>query len=81
MDRLMTTGGKPVVGSNGGVSGSLPPTNVVPLRKPKPKEAGTYECTRCKSPAFLLSELGTVWCAKCGALTKNLLVVPAGSDR
>ena len=42
---------------------------------PVPAEAGPrYFCTRCDADEFRIAEAGTVHCAQCGALMRNLLV-------
>jgi DNA-directed RNA polymerase subunit RPC12/RpoP len=42
---------------------------------PAPADAGPrYFCTRCDADEFRIAEAGTVHCAQCGALMRNLLV-------
>jgi ribosomal protein L37AE/L43A len=59
-------------------------SNIIPLHKEKPqakaKKGSQYVCTRCDGWTFTLSELGMVHCVSCGALMRNLLVVPTGGN-
>lgn len=41
---------------------------------PPPQEAPRYYCTRCDTDQFRLCETGTVHCAHCGALMRNIIV-------
>jgi ribosomal protein L37AE/L43A len=45
-----------------------PPATEVPL---------LYHCQRCGSREFTLHASGVTYCGSCGALMRNLLVVPA----
>ena len=38
-----------------------------------------YFCLRCEAEEFRLYALGTIHCAKCGALIRNLRVSPPSS--
>ncbi|HEX5767065.1 MAG TPA: hypothetical protein VFX94_02430 [Burkholderiales bacterium] len=42
-----------------------------------PAAGAQYFCTRCDGAEFLLSPLGMVHCAHCGALMRNLFVGPS----
>lgn len=41
---------------------------------PKPRLDAKFFCTRCAAENFKLSATGTVHCATCGSLMRNLLV-------
>ena len=44
-----------------------------------PSAGAQYFCTRCDAGEFRLNPLGTVHCAHCGALMRNLCVSPLPS--
>ena len=47
---------------------------------PAPRLGAQYFCTRCDHDEFKLSALGSVHCAQCGSLMRNLLVSPSPSQ-
>ena len=49
-------------------------------RRAAPNAGARYFCTRCDGDEFKLSALGMVHCAGCGALMRNLVVMPSPSQ-